>query len=30
MRIGLIIYGSLKTVTRGFLYDRMLGEHLRR
>ncbi len=29
MRIGLIIYGSLETVTGGFLYDRMLVEHLR-
>ena len=30
MRIGLIIYGSLETITGGFLYDRMLVEHLRR
>ena len=30
MRIGLMIYGSLETVTGGFLYDRMLVEHLRR
>ncbi len=29
MRIGLIIYGSLETVTGGFLYDRILVEHLR-
>ena len=30
MRIGLIIYGNLETVTGGFFYDRMLVEHLRR
>ncbi|HSF31790.1 MAG TPA: glycosyltransferase family 4 protein [Candidatus Tectomicrobia bacterium] len=30
MRIGLIIYGSLDTLTGGYLYDRMLVEHLRR
>jgi glycosyltransferase involved in cell wall biosynthesis len=30
VRIGLIIYGSLDTVTGGYLYDRMLVEHLRR
>ena len=29
MRIGLIIYGSLDTLTGGYLYDRMLVEHLR-
>ena len=29
MRLGLIIYGSLDTVTGGFLYDRNLVEHLR-
>ena len=30
MRIGLLIYGSLDTVSGGYLYDRMLVEHLRR
>lgn len=30
MHIGLIIYGSLDTLTGGYLYDRMLVEHLRR
>ncbi len=30
MRIGLVIYGSLDTPTGGFLYDRLLVEHLRR
>ena len=30
MRIGLIIYGSLDTLTGGYLYDRLLVEHLRR
>jgi hypothetical protein len=30
VRIGLIIYGSLDTLTGGYLYDRMLVEHLRR
>ena len=30
MRIGLIIYGSLDTLTGGTLYDRLLVEHLRR
>jgi glycosyltransferase involved in cell wall biosynthesis len=30
VRIGLIIYGSLKTLTGGYLYYRMLVEHLRR
>lgn len=29
MRIGLVIYGSLETVTGGFIYDRNLVEHLR-
>ena len=29
MRIGLIIYGSLDTLSGGYLYDRMLVEHLR-
>lgn len=29
MKIGLIIYGSLDTVSGGYLYDRMLVEHLR-
>ena len=30
MRIGLVIYGSLDTLSGGYLYDRMLDEHLRR
>ena len=30
MRIGLVIYGSLDTVSGGYLYDRMLVEYLRR
>jgi glycosyltransferase involved in cell wall biosynthesis len=30
LRIGLIIYGSLDTISGGYLYDRMLVEHLRR
>jgi glycosyltransferase involved in cell wall biosynthesis len=30
VRIGLIIYGSLDTLTGGTLYDRLLVEHLRR
>ncbi len=30
MRIGLIIYGSLSTVSGGYLYDRLLVEGLRR
>ena len=30
MRIGLVIYGSLDTLSGGCLYDRMLDEHLRR
>lgn len=29
MRIGLVIYGSLDTVSGGYLYDRKLVEHLR-
>jgi glycosyltransferase involved in cell wall biosynthesis len=29
MRVGLIIYGSLDTVSGGYLYDRKLVEHLR-
>ncbi len=28
MRIGLIIYGSLDTLSGGYLYDRKLVEHL--
>jgi glycosyltransferase involved in cell wall biosynthesis len=28
MRLGLIIYGSLETLSGGYLYDRMLVEHL--
>ena len=30
MRIGLVIYGSLATMSGGYLYDRMLVEKLRR
>jgi len=30
VRVGLIIYGSLNTISGGYLYDRMLVEHLRR
>jgi glycosyltransferase involved in cell wall biosynthesis len=30
VRIGLVIYGSLDTLTGGYLYDRLLVEHLRR
>ncbi len=30
MRVGLVIYGSLDTVSGGYIYDRMLVEHLRR
>jgi glycosyltransferase involved in cell wall biosynthesis len=30
MRFGLVIYGSLETVSGGYLYDRKLVEHLRR
>jgi glycosyltransferase involved in cell wall biosynthesis len=29
MRIALVIYGSLSTISGGYLYDRMLVEHLR-
>jgi glycosyltransferase involved in cell wall biosynthesis len=29
VHIGLVIYGSLETVTGGYIYDRMLVEHLR-
>lgn len=28
MRVGLVIYGSLDTVSGGYLYDRMLVDHL--
>jgi len=30
MRVGLVIYGSLETVSGGYIYDRTLVEHLRR
>jgi hypothetical protein len=30
MRIGLVIYGSLETLTGGYLYDRLLVEYLER
>src|SRR5688572_8943900 len=30
MRVGLIIYGSLDTLSGGYLYDRMMVEHLQR
>ena len=30
MRVGLLIYGSLETVSGGYLYDRMLVQHLHR
>jgi glycosyltransferase involved in cell wall biosynthesis len=30
MRIGLLIYGSLETISGGFLYDRLLVDYLRR
>ncbi len=30
MRLGLVIYGNLDTVSGGYLYDRRLVEHLRR
>lgn len=30
MRIGLVIYGSLDTISGGYLYDRMLVDYLRR
>ncbi|MBI4644986.1 MAG: glycosyltransferase family 4 protein [Deltaproteobacteria bacterium] len=29
MKIGLIIYGSLETISGGFLYDRLLVKHLK-
>ncbi|MEJ2556574.1 MAG: glycosyltransferase family 4 protein [Anaerolineae bacterium] len=29
MRVGLVIYGSLETISGGYLYDRILVEHLR-
>lgn len=29
MRVGLVIYGSLETISGGFLYDRLLVRHLR-
>ena len=28
MRVGLVVYGSLETLTGGYLYDRKLAEHL--
>jgi glycosyltransferase involved in cell wall biosynthesis len=28
MRVGMVIYGSLETLTGGYLYDRKLAEHL--
>jgi glycosyltransferase involved in cell wall biosynthesis len=30
MRLGLVIYGSLETISGGYLYDRQLVNHLRR
>lgn len=30
MRIGLVIYGGLDTISGGFLYDRVLVDHLRK
>jgi glycosyltransferase involved in cell wall biosynthesis len=30
MRVGLLIYGSLETISGGYLYDRKLVEHLQR
>jgi glycosyltransferase involved in cell wall biosynthesis len=30
MRVGLIIYGDLQNVSGGYIYDRILVEHLRR
>ena len=29
MRVGLVIYGDLNTISGGYLYDRMLVQHLR-
>jgi glycosyltransferase involved in cell wall biosynthesis len=29
MRVGLVIYGGLETISGGYLYDRVLAEHLR-
>jgi hypothetical protein len=29
VRVGLVIYGSLETISGGYLYDRILVEHLR-
>jgi hypothetical protein len=29
MKLGLLIYGSLETLSGGYLYDRKLVEHLR-
>ena len=29
MKLGLVIYGSLDTVSGGYLYDRKLAEYLR-
>ena len=28
MRVGLVIYGSIETLTGGYLYDRRLLDHL--
>ncbi len=30
MRLGLVIYGNLETISGGYLYDRKLVEHLER
>ncbi|MFH1382940.1 MAG: glycosyltransferase family 4 protein [Chloroflexota bacterium] len=30
MRVGLLVYGSLETISGGYLYDRKLVDHLRR
>jgi glycosyltransferase involved in cell wall biosynthesis len=30
VRVGLVVYGSLETISGGYLYDRMLVDHLRR
>jgi glycosyltransferase involved in cell wall biosynthesis len=30
VRVGLVIYGSLETISGGYIYDRVLVEHLRR